>query len=73
MTLNPSFSAGVKAACARREVDQRRHVYPRLIERGEMSRERATREIAIMIEIAEEYAALARLDELPFEDRNDRR
>lgn len=48
---------------AEREVAQRRRVYPRLIDNGKMTKEQATRQIAIMVEIAGDYAVRAEEDE----------
>ncbi|WP_412508779.1 hypothetical protein [Roseovarius sp. SYSU LYC5161] len=44
-----------KYAAVRREIRQRRRVYPRLIEQGKMSQADADREIAIMEAIADDY------------------
>jgi len=48
-----------KAACARRELNMREWVYPGRIARGKMTQEHADTEIAIMAEIAEDYARAA--------------
>lgn len=53
------FSDEDKAACARREVKQRRKVYFRLVRDCRMSQQKADREIAIMEEIAADYEAAA--------------
>lgn len=55
----PRFTADQKAGCARREVAQRRKVYPRLVVAGKMSADRAAREIAMMEEITADYDRLA--------------
>lgn len=47
------FSVDELVMCARRELVQRRRVYPRLIEKGKMSQLNADREIAMMAEIKE--------------------
>ena len=44
-----------KYDCAKREVRQRRKVFPRLIEQGKMSAEFAARQIEIMEAIAKDY------------------
>jgi hypothetical protein len=44
-----------KIACLRRELEQRRSVYPRLIEKGRMTKQRAEREIEIMQAILADY------------------
>lgn len=53
------YSAKEKAAEARREVGYRRHVYPRRVDDGKMRAAESDRRIAIMQEIAEDYAAQA--------------
>lgn len=53
------FSAADKAKAARREVSQRKRVYPRLIEQGRMSAPEADRQIAVMTQIAADYEAKA--------------
>lgn len=50
-----SATAEQKAACAEREVRQRRRVYPKLVARGSISQTFADREIATMEEIAADY------------------
>jgi hypothetical protein len=49
------YSDSEKYACAKREVEMRRRVYPRWIEQGKIDFKQAAREIAIMEEIAFEY------------------
>lgn len=44
-----------KLACIEREIKFRKYVYPRRIENGTMTQEKADREIAIMNVIAEDY------------------
>lgn len=58
------YSADVKRACAEREVRQREKVYPRLIAKGTMTQYRADQEIAVMREIAADYAKAASRDDL---------
>ena len=53
------FTNSEKQQAAEREVSQRRHVYPRLIEKGRMTKQLAERQIALMQEIAEDYGKLA--------------
>ena len=53
MNLNNRFSFDQLAACARREVAQRRSVYRRLVATDRMSQETADREIAMMQAIAD--------------------
>ena len=52
-----TISDADKAACARREVVQRRRVYARLVITGRMSQDKADREIALMEPIAADYEA----------------
>lgn len=52
-----------KLACAQRELQKRREVYPRLIEGKKLSQERADREVAVMEAIAADYARAAALAE----------
>lgn len=44
-----------KLACVEREIKFRTYVYPRRIDNGTMTQERADREIAIMESIREDY------------------
>lgn len=53
------FSNMDKASCARREVEQRKRVYPRLIDTQRLSQREADRQIALMQEIAADYDRLA--------------
>jgi hypothetical protein len=59
-----TFSADEKAKAAAREVKYRTRVYPRLIEAGKLSAEKAAHEIAVMAEIARDYEVLAEKDRL---------
>jgi hypothetical protein len=54
-----TFTAADKAKCATREVEQRRRVYPRLVESRRMKQAEADREITIMEAIAADYTAQA--------------
>ena len=54
MTAAP-MTAQEKRECAEREVRQRRRVYPRLIEAGRMTAQKAAREIELMEAIAADY------------------
>lgn len=51
-----------KLACARRELDKRREVYPRLIEAGKLDQAKADREIETMSAIVDDYARFAAFD-----------
>jgi hypothetical protein len=48
---------------AKREVGQRKRVYPRLIEKGSLTREAADRQTAIMQAIVEDYERQAQAEE----------
>lgn len=58
-----TFTAREKADCAKREVAQRVRVYGRLLSEGKMSQALHDKQIAMMREIAEEYAAKADAEE----------
>lgn len=60
----PTFSAMEKQACAERELKMRERVYPRWVENGRMTQAKADQEIAIMREIAAEYAEKAQGERL---------
>ena len=60
------YSAFEKHREALREVEMRQHVYKRRVEQDNMSPKEAERKIAIMQEIADEYAELAKQEQLPF-------
>lgn len=64
-----TFTAAELAACARREVAQRERVYPRLITSGKMDRRTAERQIAMMEQIARDYAAKAKSEGLFGEEK----
>jgi hypothetical protein len=51
-------TASEKRQCAERELAMRRRVYPRWIEAKRMSQGKADQEIALMQEIAADYAKL---------------
>lgn len=53
------ITAAEKQACAERELKFRKRVYPRLIDSGQLSSEKAAREIETMQAIADDYRALA--------------
>lgn len=46
-----------KLSCIRREIQQRRRVYPRLVKGGKMSPRDAQQQIEIMVAIAADYEA----------------
>jgi len=56
------FTAADLAACAEREVLQRRKVYPRWVGEKRMSQEFADRQIAMMRRIAADYHAKVEAD-----------
>jgi hypothetical protein len=62
--MTAQYSAFEKHREALREVEMRRSVYERRVEARQMSRKEADRKIAIMEEIAAEYAALAEKERL---------
>jgi hypothetical protein len=51
-----------KETCARRELQKRREVYPRLIEAGKLSPDKAEREIEVMSSIVDDYSKCAELE-----------
>ena len=61
----PKFTARDKMSAAQREVSYRRYVYPKRVMDGKMKQSEADQQIAIMDEIAAEYGALAKKEELP--------
>jgi len=54
-----TFTAEEKFKCAAREAKMRLRVYPRLVEKGQLTEETSKREIALMAAIVEDYRALA--------------
>lgn len=58
------FTAEEKCKAARREIGQRKYVYPNRVQAGKMTQALADREIAIMQEIMADYEALAEKDRL---------
>jgi hypothetical protein len=52
-----------KWACAKREVQMRRRVYPRWVTEGRITQMEADRQIAIMQAIEDEYAERVRREE----------
>lgn len=54
-----THTAAEKQACAEREVKMRRRVYPNWVQSRRMTEQQAAREIAIMEEIAGDYARQA--------------
>jgi hypothetical protein len=57
-----TFTNEELAACAEREVKQRRRAYPRWVEDGRMSQTFADQQIALMEWIARDYRAKAKAD-----------
>ena len=57
------ITARSKFECARREVEQRQRVYPRLVAAEKMTAQFADRQLEVMAAIAEDYRALAELEE----------
>lgn len=60
MAETRKFSMGQRIACAVREVDKRRSVYPRLVSQGKMRQSEADYEIACMQDIADTLSWLER-------------
>jgi hypothetical protein len=52
--MSTTFTTPELAKCAADEVYMRRQVYPRWVERGRMTKERAEREIAMMQAITDQ-------------------
>lgn len=63
MIMTSPITARDKHDCARREVAQRRHVYPRLVAAEKMSAQFADRQLELMQAIAEDYRAQAEREE----------
>lgn len=59
-----TFTNQQKRIEAERELKQRRHVYPRLVEAGKLTRQKADQQTAIMEAIAEDYRRLEQKDQL---------
>jgi len=53
-----TFTAEDKRKCAQRELQMRLKVYPRWINEGRISHEKASREIELMEAIVRDYVAL---------------
>lgn len=51
-----------KEECARRELEMRRRVYPRWVQKGNLTQDRADREIEIMEAIVDDYAKASALE-----------
>ena len=49
------ISRADKIACLTREIAMREHVYPRWIEKGNMTQEKADHELAVMKDILNDY------------------
>lgn len=62
--MSDKFTATEKRDAAKREVGQRRFVYPKLVASQKMTQALADRQIAIMEEIFSDYDALAAKDRL---------
>jgi hypothetical protein len=59
-----SISATEKLRCIERELVYRRRVYPRLVEKGRMSRDAAANEIEIMEAVANDLRAQAEAERM---------
>ena len=62
--MDKQFTAEEKAKEAAREAALRKRVYENLVNIGEKTRELANKQIAIMNEIADDYAELAKTERL---------
>ncbi len=60
------YSSKAKLAEVRREIAMRKNVYPRHIASGKLKQEKADEQVAIMEEIAEDYAVKVRIAEGTF-------
>lgn len=60
-----SFTRAEKLACVQREIKQRERVYPRLVEKADMSAAFAREQIACMKEIAADLERLLLADPPP--------
>jgi hypothetical protein len=58
------FSASDKHKAIVREIEMRKFVYPRRVQSGQISQRQADEQIAIMEEIAADYAKLAEQERL---------
>ena len=61
----PTFTDADLAACAEREVRQRRKVYPKLVRSGSLSKAEAERQIAMMEAIGRHFAERVAVDPQP--------
>lgn len=59
MSDGPIYTMQEKYEAVKRELAQRRHVYPRRIEQGHMSREFAAKQIRLMEQIVADYEKAA--------------
>jgi hypothetical protein len=64
MTQQPTISATRKLECIEREPAYRRRVYPRLIEKGRMSRNTAASEIEVMEAVASDLRLQAEAERM---------
>lgn len=64
MSEGRKYTAEEKLECVRRELRERRRVYPRRIEAGKMSKPFADEQIRMMIQIVEDYEAIAQGERL---------
>ena len=59
-----TYTADDKLKCIEREVHMRLRVYPRWVEQGRITAEKAARETALMTAIAQDYRRLAERERL---------
>lgn len=60
----PTYTLGELVKCVEREIAMRRRVYPGRVDTGRMNTLQADREIAMMLQIAEELRGLAKFERL---------
>lgn len=64
MSDEPQYTFDEKLEAVKRELSFRRHVYPRRIQNGSMTRELASRQIRIMEQIVADYEKAAQTGRL---------
>lgn len=64
-----SFTYEEKLEALRRELKLRRMVYPRRVKNGSMKRTEAERQIAIVIEMIDDYERWSRTEQLPLGEK----
>lgn len=62
--MEANVTTADKLACVEREITMRERVYPRWIDAGRMSKQKAAQEIAVMKAIAEDYRSASEKERL---------